>query len=168
MKSLTEQEYFELCQKVANSYYDLDTVEPEPPENSWIPSESPAKEKMKEMLSGSNGIIDLTDANRGQVSSKIHTCSNFKIGNFLLKISKYRGEPNKNLKVDIFIYEDRKAGNYGKISVKLDPTKDDRFQTRDWAGYFSTIQKVGKDIPIEDLPNIVRWIQAVQKMKAFL
>lgn len=162
MRNITEQEYFELCERLADQYYD--DIEPEVlPEESWIPSESEATLKLKKMLPGRDGVIDLTDASKSQVFNRLHDNSNFKIGNFLLRIIKYKGEPLEGITLDIVIYEERK-----KISVKIDPTKDDRFQTRSWANYFKSVLKTGKDIPINVLPDIVKWLQVAQKLKAFL
>lgn len=170
MSRLNPQEYLELCERLAEQYYNQDEEIEEIPEESWIPAESEAKEKLKRMLNH-NGFVDLTNASKSQVINRIHTSNNFKVGNFLIKITKFCGAPVEGIRADLIIYEDKTIRNKffrdTKISVKIDPNKDMRFSSTNWKGYFNTDKK-GIDIPMETIPDIIRWLQAVQKMKAFL
>lgn len=171
MSHLSPQEYLELCEKLAEQYYNQDDDYSQTiPEESWIPAESEAKEKLKRMLNH-NGFIDLTNAKQSQIADKVHTSNNFKIGAFLVKVTKYRVDASGKTHLDAIIYEEKLVRNKffkdTKISVKVDPMKDMRFSSRNWAGYFK-VDKKGMNVPIDEFPEIIRWIQAVQKMKAFL
>jgi hypothetical protein len=171
MSHLTTQEYLELCERLAEQYYNQeDDYEQNIPDENWIPAESEAKEKLKRMINH-NGFIDLTNAKQSQIANKVHTANNFKVGAFLVKITKYKVNISGDTHLDIIIYEEKLIRNKffkdTKISVKVDPTKDMRFSTRNWAGYFKTDKK-GMNVPMGDFPEIIRWLQAVQKMKAFL
>lgn len=180
MNSLSEQEYWDLCQRLANQQYsdeedcyemDLSNI----PESVWMPSEPAAKEKMLRAIKSAdyNGVIDLTNAKSTQILEKIHKCRNFQVETFLIKVTKFKGDPS-GIKLDIVIYEEdkkkrkpNKQSNQFNVVNKLDVSRDDRFKTRDWKTYFNNT-KTGKDIPLEKITEIFRWLQAIQKLKAYL
>lgn len=172
MSTLNEQEYWDLCQRLANQQYsdEEDYYEMDPsiiPDSVWMPSEPSAKENI---LPDYNGVIDFTNAKGSQILNKIHKCRNFQVGSFLIKITKYKGEPG-GIKLDLIIYEeDKKKKDKSKqfnIVNKLDVSKDDRFKTRDWKSYFNSM-KMGTNIPLEKITEIMRWLQAIQKMRVYL
>lgn len=170
MSNLTKEEYLKLVEKFFNEQYDEVPFIESLPNDAWIYADPPAKDKMK--LPGHDGITDLTNVKKDKIAEILHTCRNIKIGNFLVKITKYHGEPDyeggANFGLDICIYEEKvKSNPPSKIQYKVDVHKDTRFSGRVWIEHFNSF-KIGANIPLETVVEIVRWLQAIKRMSAFL
>lgn len=167
----SKEEYIALCQKMLDEQYgndedDYDTVDM----NAWIPSESEAKEKM--IAASINGIIDLTKTKKSDIATNLFKCTNLKIGNFSIKITRYSGSPSKDgvgLTFDISIFEETSktpSGNPCKMTYKVDILKDSRFTGRQWISYFNKYN--GSNIPTSVLVDIIRFLQVVHRLPAFV
>ena len=105
------------------------------------------------------GVSDLTNAKMSDIQIKAKSFNNFKIGNFLIKAKR------KNEKLDITIYE-----TINKMDVKVNVLKDNRFTNASWSKYWIHLNmyKEGTKIPPDELASIIKWIQSIQKMSAFI
>jgi len=78
--------------------------------------------------------------------------------------------PAAQLTMDITVYQEKyrtPSGAPCKMSYKMDFSQDDRFSNRPWITYFNT-QGRAHNIPVETVVEIVRWLQALKRMNAFL
>lgn len=151
---MNNEEFLRLVTHFFNQHYD----EPEPE----IEEESHAIIQRMETAprlapNYSDKIIDLTDTKGTKLTEKIQQSNNIKIGKFILKVQR------KYDKIDVSIYENFKSGRLSKIDV----LKDNRFKTTSWSKHFNSF-KIGKDVPAEQIVDIARWLQAVEKIGAFL
>jgi len=173
MSSFTKEEYIALLQKIADSQYE----DPEPDltvEMEWIPSEPEIKKKMH--LVNKDGSVDLTAAKKEKVKEILlnYKYANLQIGDFLIRITKYHGEPGQKgalitLDVAVYQYSYRTlSGAPCKMLNKLNLSKDVRFTNRPWLSYFASWGDIGYNIPIDVMVDIIRWCQAVKKLSAFV
>lgn len=161
-----KEEFLRLVKLITEQQYNSDLSE-EIQKDNWIEERvETIKGKMKQKEN--NGILDLSNAKRAQIINQLHNYRNLKIGNFFIKISKYRGDVDKQIKLDIYIYEEQRKLNskYGNLTNKIDPLKDSRFSTASWIQYFDQF-KLGNNVPMDKIPDIVRWLQAIQKLTCF-
>jgi hypothetical protein len=118
-------------------------------------------------------IIDLTDSNKEKIEFSICNFQNYKIDNFLIKIKKYAAslDSSSNLMMDVEIYEEIESVAYNseqcKILQKIDVPNDLRFNNQHWYIYFNKY-KIATRMPLEVLVEMLRWCQALIKMRAFL
>ena len=128
------------------------------------------KERMVNEKYSGRSYDDLIDASEEEIKEKIHTTGNIKIGQFLIKIKNYKKD-TKTTTINMAIYEERLNETYfGKntIAKRVNIVKDLRFETCDWLKYFINPITSGINIPIETAAEIVRWLQGVVKLGAFL
>jgi hypothetical protein len=169
-KTFTEEEYLDLVTRLAEQQYgSLDDIVVGDAE--WMPSEAPIKEKM--FRAKNEGTIDLTKIKKDQIKDLLFKHNNIKIYDFLIRITFYHGEPGKdgaNLTVDVSLYNEIHktplSGAPCKMTVPFSITKDNRFTKRPWLSYF--VNSHGKNIPADTLVEIIRWMQVVKKLPAFL
>jgi len=118
-------------------------------------------------------IIDLTECNKEKIESAICNFQNYKIDNFLIKIKKYAAslDSSSKLMVDVEIYEEIESIAYNsedcKVLQKIDVANDLRFNNQHWYIYFNKF-KMGVRMPLEVLVEMLRWCQALIKMRVFL
>jgi hypothetical protein len=169
MKKFTKDNYIKLLERLVEEQYTTqdETIAKEF-ENTWIPSTSKAKEKLNKSLNSS--IADLSNIKKDEIENYIYNHRDIKVGDFLLKIVKYSIKPSdlqdghkKDLEVDIIIYEYNDLGMATKVDVK----KDSRFIGRPWITYFSTF-KIGKNVDIQSTVDIIRWLQAINRIGCFI
>ncbi len=169
MCSMTRDDYIKLYQELINDQYGSDDDLPENIE--WIPSEPDIKKKIS--LPNVSGMIDLSDAKKAKILASIHKCSNLQVNDFIIKITSYHGKPNDKhdaeVSLNISIYENKKQIHLGRISNmvnKVNILKDTRFINRPWLQNFSSYG--GQNISLDQLCDIIRWMQALKKMSAFI
>lgn len=173
----TEEEYLELVRRLSDGQYDqLDDSDLDSPFDPFAQSdleEHIAAKKARMLQSMNNGTIDLTKIKRDKILSSLFKHNTIKIYDFMIRITEYHGEPGKvgaNLTVDITLYHDRKKTELSGAPCKITETfsigKDSRFATRPWLSYFSGPH--GRNIPSDVLVEIIRWMQVVKKLPAFL
>jgi len=169
MAFLSKEEYLRLIESARldeEGYDELDYHAPE----AWIPAVSPAKEKMERARAISNhGVIDILNHRKDQIKDALHKNINFRIGEFTIHIRKYK-QTGDLLSLDIFVMQQKyqtPSGSPCNMSYKADLFRDNRFINKPWLAYFDSSGR-GKDIPIETMVDIVRWLQALNRMNSFL
>jgi len=131
-------------------------------QNIWYP-DNRGSEKLDELksLKEKQLIIDATSYSLEEMKNKINSFRNVRIGNFRLQILNI----NANA-MNILIFEEQKKKS-ANITVKVNPNKDSRFLGRSWVTYFNQFNE-GKNIPLEEIPNILKWLQIIHRLPAFL
>lgn len=164
------KDYLKYLQYLTTQQYDY-SEEPEAdttPDNAWIWAEPPAKEKMKNIVF--NGMVDAINLRKEQIKGALGQARNIQVGEFTIRMSSYYGkEPLKegNLSFTVFKKQYKTAtGQPCNMDMKYDLAKDNRFTGRPWLSYFQGC--MGRDVPIDTMVEIVRWMQALKRMTAFL
>lgn len=175
MTSISKEDYQKLLEELADQQYSMDEEVDinQIPDDSWIPSESFAKEKMKQ--ANQSGIIDVTKFRKDKIQEALYKYINIKIGIFLIRIDTYHGYPDKtgkgvNLTMDIGVWETKlktPSGNPCKMEYRINLHKDNRFTNRPWLVYFNDSGEA-THMPVETVVDVVRWLQALKRMNAFL
>jgi len=171
MKSLTDQDYLELIQLLVDQQYDHAIDDYDVVKMEWIPSEPEIKQKIHRASSA--GMIDLTSVKSSKLKEEILKCTNLRVGPFKIRIKRYNGVPSQQgmqMTVDMEVWEERTKTPSGmpcKIDYPMVFVKDNRFTNRPWLKYFNQ-GNFGSNVPIDTAVEIVRWMQAVKKLSAFL
>jgi hypothetical protein len=174
---MNKDEYLQLLQSLQNDDYDHDE-DFSISDSAWIPAVSPAKIKMEESRAANNyGSIDILKFKKDQIREALYKATNLKIGEFLLYIRSYHGRPAKNkepnyndLTMNITIYQEKNttpSGNPGKMQYKMDFFQDSRFSNCLWLSSFDSKGKAN-NISVETVVNLVKYLQAIQNLTAFL
>lgn len=167
MKSLTDQEYIELCQKLVDQQYDDAIEDYDINKMEWIPAEPEVK---KQLQANVNGMIDLTTVRSSEIKKQIQLCTNFKVGKFKLRLSRYfeqNDQATPKYTVEVWEEKDRTPnGMPCRIDFPIDLAKDKRFAGRPWLKHFRG--SYGRDVPLDTVVEIMRWMQAIKKLIAFL
>lgn len=177
MTSISKEEYFKLLEDLdSDQYGDNDIPEDTHiPDEAWIPSESGAKEMIR--LKTFHGKIDVTKYRKEQIQDALYKCMNVQVGDFFIKIDSYHGQPDKfgkgaNLTMDIEVWEKRyqtPSGAPCNMDFRIDWSKDNRFFGRKWLSYFGGgTRSSGINVPVDTVIEIVRWMQALKRIGAFL
>jgi hypothetical protein len=177
MNAISKEDYLKLLEDLANDQYGYDE-QPEDthvPDEAWIPSESVAKEMIR--MKNLHGKIDVTKFRKDKIQDALYKCMNIQVGDFLIKIESYHGHPDKfgkgvNLTMDIEVWEKRYQTPTGRpcnMDFRIDWSRDNRFFGRKWLDYFGGgTNSSGINVPVETVVEIVRWMQALKRMTAFL
>jgi hypothetical protein len=176
MTSFSHKDYLRLLEELTDQQYDDDSYDiiSEIPEESWMPEVSSAKEKMLRSLNA-NKTINITNFKKDQIQDALYQNTNIQVGNFLIKIQRYNGYPDKtnqitNLTMDISVYEKQfktMSGFPCNMDLDLNIHKDNRFIGRTWLSLFNSYNGA-RNIPASTVVEIVRWMQALKRMTAFL
>ncbi len=179
MSNLTKEEYLRLIEQFADEQYggDNDLVDNYAIlEQSWIPAESSVKEKMMRALNANRGgSVDLTNVRKEKIREALPKCHNVKVGDFLIVIEDCDAEPDAtgkpiNMCMDLAVWEERHKTPSGapcRINYKLNFHKDDRFDNRPWLRLFNQAG-MARQVPLDTVVDIIKWMQAIKKMSAFL
>ena len=169
MKSFTNEAYLALCQKLLEEQYDeaLDDYNIE--EMEWMPSESEGKKKREK--ANTSGMIDLTEVKSNTIKPQLFKCTNLKVGLFKLRIGHCNDdEPDDKAAFSIEAWEERHKTPNGmpcKIDFPMIFAKDSRFRDRPWLKHFGS-GSIAYRVPADTLVEIIRWLQVVKKLSAFL
>ena len=161
---MTKQEWFKLIQEL----YAIENgaeIEASIDCNSWIPVDPPAKELIKPPI----GSVDALNLKRDAIEKAIITCQQVSVGNFLLLI-KDKQENNKSFDYNVILYETiyKTANNIPcNIKTKTNIAKDSRFEGRPWRNLFNQFGSKA-NIPGKTLVDVIKYLQAIEKMPAFL
>lgn len=171
MNTFTKEEYLALVEKMSAEHYG------EEGENEPIWEPDPAPEKASRIhLVNKEGCVDLTKANKDKVRDILfnYKYANLAIGDFVLRIYRFVGEPGGNkdeIKINLtlhrYVYR-TPAGAPCKMLNKFYIHNDSRFERRPWLTHFGIHSNYGNDIPLETMVEIVRWMQVVEKLPAFV
>lgn len=170
MKYFTDQEYIELCQKLVDQQYndvidDYDFFEIE-----YIPEKPEIKEKIIEV--NSSGMIDLIHIKSDKIKEEILKYGNLKIGDFKIIISHYNevlSQDGARLCCNLKIMKHQSQTMNGmpcNMDVLVNLQKDNRFNGRHWLKYFSN--SFAYNVPIDTVVEMIRWMQCIKKLSAFL
>lgn len=158
MRSFNEEEYIRLLEKLVSEQYDEEDYPAVVPQ--WSGQEI-LDRKVQRVLA--NSVIDLTSANKTKIEDSLYQYRNIKVGKFSVKIIKYSTKPdNEDILLSLSIYEDKK----NQLIVRVNILKDHRFTGRSWQKYFNSSN--GSEIDIKTTVDIIKWLQAVQKLSAFV
>ncbi len=163
MNTLTAEQYRKLIEQLFDKQYN-ELSDEELADAGLLPEKSYAKEQIKSPEN--NAVLDLTNTKRDDIIAQLQQKHNIRVGSFLIRTGSYRTEPeNIAVAYSVSIYEELKGFGNKKI-VKVRPYKDNRFAGRSWTSNFDDRDNGdGKNIPMIDL---VKWLQAISKMSAFL
>lgn len=173
MNSISKEEYLKLLEEISNHQYDDEEDDvPNVEDDSWIWAESPAKDRM--MRLNHHGVIDVTKFRKEKIRDALYKCTNIQVGSFMIRISTYHGYPDKlgkgtDLTMDIETWEKRyktPSGNPCNMDFRVDLSDDNRFTGRPWLLLFKGSS--ARKIPVETVVEIIRWMQAIKRMTAFL
>jgi hypothetical protein len=168
MSTISKEDYLKLLEELDRE----DDMDTHPiPEDAWIPSEPPVKMK----LSNSAIVIDILDYKKNKIKEALYKSTNLRIGKYLIKIHSYHGKPDKKgdgtgFTMDIEVWETSYTTPSGapcKMDYNKNFHKDNRFAGKPWLSYF-TIGGWACDIPADTVVDVIRWIQTIQKLSAFL
>ena len=171
MSSFTNQEFLDLIQKLVDEQYDdaIDTYDIDQME--WIPAEPDIKEKIHE--ANNAATIDLTHVKSNKIKEEILKFSNLRVGAFKIRITRYNGVPSKDgaqMALSMKAWEERTqtpSGMACRMDYPMIFAKDDRFNGRTWLKYFGQ-DNTAHNVPIDTVVEIVRWLQGIHKLTAFL
>ena len=176
MKSLSKEDYLRLIESAQRDEEGYDEVEHHDMADAWIPAESPNKEKMlRARAASSHGVIDVLKCRKEQIRDAIYKCMNLQVGEFLIHIRSYNGHPKDKqlhgpLTLNINVMQERTKTPSGapcKMQYDFDLFQDNRFAGCDWISRFNA-RGYAQDVPIEIVVDIIRWMQALRRMNAFL
>lgn len=172
--TLTKEEYIKLLEEIADQQYNCDPAEDMViADDSWIWADPPAKEKMK--AHNGYGTCNAIGLKREKIQEMLYKYKNIQVGHFLIRISEYHGFPDKfgkgkDLTMDIEIWERKfrtPSGNPCQMDYRADLSQDNRFFGRPWITLFATSSSASH-VPVETVVDIIKWMQAIKKLSAFL
>lgn len=161
---MTEQEYIDLILKYSKDDLDeepiVDSINYSRPQNNVVRN---------------SGVVDLTKTNKDKIIQAIIKSSNIRIYEFLIKIDSrilidVATKKSTNI-YDIVIYEENGKNHFGmpnKLLSKVNPTSDKRFEDREWTKHFNNGIKKGMNIDLETMYDIIKWLQMIKKLSAFV
>lgn len=168
MEKISVDEFLRLLQSISEEDYDDHNLNNDHQIEEYIESYD-IKPKFK---ANDNGIIDLTNIKKEKIKEQIHKCTNLKIGNFYLRITRYYMFPMPDglpLSMDIKLSEEKTktpSGNPCKMNYPVLMDKDSRFSNRKWSSLF--YNGIANNISIDLVVDIIRWLQVITKYPAFL
>jgi hypothetical protein len=164
---ITKEEYLRLIEEAYRQ--DQDPSDNPIDCNAWIPAESPLKKKLPTLI----GKIDATHLKKDTLKKAIEKCQQITVGEFMIHLTGTdTDEQTKFHTYNFYIYETKHQTASGRpcnIQSKVDVLKDDRFEKRPWLNYFNRYgTRIAQKVPENILIDIVRWLQAITKLPAFL
>lgn len=183
MSFISKDDYLKLLESVQQEDFDqIDHLDP--PDTAWIPARSSAHDMLeKARARQSYGILDIVEYKREQIQEALYECINLQVGEFIIHVEEYHGRPAKlskakntspspasELTMDIVVYQERLTTPSGipcKMQYMMDFFQDNRFTNQAWLSHF-THKGRARNIPVETVVDMIRWLQALNRMNAFL
>lgn len=169
MKSLSDQDYIRLLQQLTEQQYDDAIDDYDINKMEWIPAEAEIKKKLESL--NHHGMIDLTTVKSSKLKEEIKKCANLRVGTFKIMLTHIHPNPiNGDIGYDLHIKEEctkTPSGMPCRIDYRADISKDSRFKGRPWLKYFKG-EGYASNVPIDTVVEIVRWMQVVKKLSAFI
>lgn len=168
--NISKEDYLKMLEELyEESYGSEEDVSIE----SWMPSEPFAKERMKK--AEQNKVLDILKYKKNKIQESLYSHTNIKIGPYLIRIHEYHGLPDRvnkqaNLSMDISVWETKyrtPSGAPCRMEYRKNFHTDDRFQNKPWLNYFNNSGDA-HNIPVETVVDVIRWLQAIQRMTVFL
>lgn len=173
MSNFSKEDYLKMLEAMANQQYDEpeESVVNDVPDNAWIWGSSPLKEKL--MFAKLHSTTDATNLHRDQIKKAVQNTRNIQVGHFSIKIKGYyQSEKLGNDFMHIDVYERRSKTASGmpcNMDYKAELVDDKRFANRPWLTYFSKDSPgTAKNVPIDTVVDIIKWLQALKKLTVFL
>jgi len=170
MSSLTKEEYLALIKELLEQQYIEDNDTSIESENCWIPAEPAVKDKLPFSVSG--GAIDLSKDKKEKVRILMFQSNIFKVDHFLIKVKSPVAAKlaDRTPSLTIELYEEKfqtPSGAPCRMEYKMNIPKDSRFN--DFA-HTSKFTHGGCAIGVteEVFIDLIRWLQAIKRMTAFL
>jgi hypothetical protein len=164
--NITEAEYLKFIDQVQDEAYDMDDDDYMP--SDWVELSDYTDPKPEFKY---DCTVDATNFKKSKLLDAICKYTNIKVGKFTLRIDSYRSHPlNKSLNMDIVLYETcykSPSGNPIKIDYRVNLSQDNRFINKPWLSEFTTEGKAF-NLPEETVVDIVKWLQMLTKLIAFL
>jgi hypothetical protein len=160
------QAYLDLCQRLLDEREGDEDTSDGIEMLVWIPATSKVKENMEASIN--YGVIDLSNIKGSKIKEQLSKGKYFKVDGFSIKVITH--DPVKD-QFYIMIYEDKNKTPLGrpcKMTYKLKPTLDTRFDGRPWLSYFTYYDGSAKNIPADGMVEIVRFLQIIKKLSAFI
>lgn len=172
--NISKEDYIKLLTDLANDQYTSKDVEDTVKDmgDAWFPAESPAKERMIKSREFT-GTVDCLNLKKDQIIAAINKNKNLSVGPFTIRIRGfYTSEKNKDSFMTIDLYEWRTktpSGHECRMDFRVNVLTDSRFEGRPWLTSFNNSQ-IGKayNIPLNTVVDIVKWLQVIRKLAAFL
>ena len=170
-RSFTDQEYLELLQKLVDGQYDDAIDDYDIEEMEWIPSEPEIVQKKKKEVNH-NISVDLTKVKSANLEREVNRAGNIKVGSFKIIITEYHTEFDPNgdklfCDLKVVVHQSKTMNGFPcNMDTDIDLAKDNRFSGRQWLKYFQYNR--GDNVPMETVVEIVRWLQIINKLPAFL
>lgn len=162
--TLTKEEYIALIAKLVDQQYGKE-IEQEDEDRGQV-SGSPEVPNRP----NPNTIIDVTTYKRNDIEPALLKSANLKVDSFIIKIHHYTTTNDGYECYSLRLYEESPHVYLNRPctkTTKIKPDQDNRFDSRTWANYFN-----GRDfataMPHLELLDMIRWLQAIGKMGAFL
>ena len=160
MKSLTNQEYIQLIEKLVEQQYGEKEEPVVPDDPIWVPADPEIKKKFKGPI---QTCIDVSSIKNDKLKDIVLDYNNLIIGPFKICISKGFSQTNNSNNVCLCIYEDKTSS----MTYKVDVLNDTRFEGRPWRKYFTAFKRANH-ISIDELVDIIKWLKAIHKLTCFL
>lgn len=158
---MTKEEYMRLLLEIEQS----EQIEQEN-DLEWIPSEPIVKEKINKYKGAK--VIDLTNKNSDQIKVELHNATNFIVDKFKIQIYNYGVVPDDSMKLSLRIFEEKYKTHSGmpcNIDFVLAIETDNRFERASWKNKFN--HTWGSGLSFDELFDIVRWLQKINKFAYF-
>ncbi len=175
MTLLSKEEYLKLLQSLEDESEDPNIYKGDhiPDYGDWMPAEPPAKEAMKRSLS--HGRIDVTKYRKKDIQAALYKCVNVVVGDYILHIDEYHGHPETlkkggDLTLDISLLKVQyktPSGAPCRMELRFDPNTDKQFRKQAWISRFDSDGHADY-VPVSVAVEIVRWLQGLSRMTAFL
>src|SRR5208283_297708 len=172
MSPMSKEEYLRLLQDYVDRQYDDAIDDYNIEEMEWIPAE-PEIEK-KTVKANTNGTIDLTDVKSDKIREELFKCTNLRVGKFKIRINRYQGLPTPDgsqVAMNLEVWEERSQtpnGHPCKIDFPVVFHKDKRFIGKPWVAKYFNNRGICHNVPTDVVVEVVRWMQALKKLTAFL
>jgi|ERR1035437_191717 hypothetical protein len=177
MSEFNNKEYLELINRLLDEQYSDDACDLPITSDSWIPAETEIKNKISKLKENIN--IDLSKAKKSEIL-KIFTDykqANIKVDNFRIKVESYimhdrykedyKGEGDPIFSIRVYEEKSRTPGGFPcKMEYSVDFNKDKRFSNRFWLNKLGN--GFGSNLTINETVDIIKYMQIVKKLAAFL
>lgn len=162
--TLSKEEYIALVAKLVNQQYGerFDDDNDEQGEVSGTP-DIPNRPNP-------NTIVDVTNYKRNDIEPALLMSANLRVNNFIIKIYHYGSTNDGYQCFGLRLYEEAPFVHLNRPctkTTKIKPDQDNRFDSRSWTNYFNG-RDYATEMPLLELMDMIRWLQAVSKMVAFL
>jgi hypothetical protein len=179
---ISKQEYLSLIAEaniendMYGDHYDDNADEYYP--DSWLPSVSPAKERLlyfkaRQKEIEENKVVDAMNMKRDEIVGSIKKYTHLNIGEFVVSLTMIGDVPEdrkfgkSSFTISVKQEKTKTPGGFPcRITCNMDFKKDNRFKSYPWVSQFDR-QGVASGVPFEDTICIIKYLQLTQRLNAF-